>query len=452
MTSAFSKTRISRRIELLNIFERFFKDQSVGGIILLLCAIAALAFANIPQLNFIHDIWNQQIGIEIGSFNLRMTFGKWINDGLMTIFFFVVGLEIKREMSVGELSSAKKASLPIIAAFGGMIVPALLYTIFNYGSESQNGWGIPMATDIAFAIGVLSLLGKRVPVSLKVFLTALAIADDLGAIVVLAIFYPSHALHLDFLLFAAGIVALLFIFNQLNLNRPILYIIPGIFLWFFILNSGIHATISGVILAMTIPGKTRINEVRFYVRCKYLIDKFKKASNNEVMVLANPDQKEIIHSLHNNLKGINPLMNRFEHGLTKWVTFLIMPLFALSNAGVVFDSSMASSPIPPVATGIFFGLLFGKPIGIFFACFLASKLKIAQLPSGTNWIQLFSLGIIAGIGFTMSIFIDNLAFTDPKVIETGKAAILITSFLAALIGLIALHITTKSNINIKTIN
>jgi NhaA family Na+:H+ antiporter len=449
MTNAFSKPRVNRRIEIRNIFTSFFHNQSIGGIILLFCAITALAIANIPQLFFLKEIWNTNLGISLGPFKIEMSVLHWINDGLMTIFFFVVGLEIKREMFVGELSSLKQASLPIFAAIGGMIVPALIFTFFNIGIESQNGWGIPMATDIAFAIGILSLLGKRVPVSLKIFLTALAIVDDLGAIVVLALFYPTHTLQPELLIYAGGVILLLILFNRLNIHKALFYILPGLILWFLILGSGIHATIAGVLLAMTIPGKTSINEVRFFIRCKFLLDKFKAAGNHEVMVLANPEQQQIIHSMHNNLKGINPLMHRFEFSINPWVTFLIMPLFALANAGVELSGTFSTS-FSPLTKGIIAGLLIGKPLGIFIASWIACKLKIAQLPLGVEWNQVFSLGIIAGIGFTMSIFIDNLAFTSPELIETGKATILVASFLAAIFGLFAMYFTTKTNINKQT--
>lgn len=426
-----------------NFLNAFLHNESVGGILLMLCAVVALMSANIPQLNFLHQIWDTHLGITIGSFTLEMSLVHWINDALMAVFFFVVGLEIKREMMVGELSSLKQASLPIVAAVGGMVVPAIIYSVFNFSDpESASGWGIPMATDIAFALGVLSLLGKRAPLGLKVFLTALAIVDDLGAIIVLAIFYPTHALHFDMLLYAAAIVIFLYILNRNKVNNPLLYIIPGIFLWYFIFKSGIHATIAGVILALTIPSKTVINEVRFVVSIKYWLEKFKKVSNSEVEVLANPEQQHIIHQINKNVQNINPLMHKFESGLHPWVTFFIMPVFALANAGVVLDGGLLAFPMPSVATGIFFGLFLGKPLGIFLFSFAAVKSGIAELPSGTNWKQIFALGIIAGIGFTMSIFIDSLAFTDMDLINIGKAAILGTSLVAAVVGCLAVYVTS----------
>lgn len=437
------KGRVTMTLEARNFFNRFLHNESIGGILLLICAIISLVCANVPELNFLHDIWKQDAGISIGSFSLNMKIEHWINDGLMAIFFFVVGLEIKREMLVGELSSFKHAALPIFAAVGGMIVPALIYSLFNGGTPSANGWGIPMATDIAFAIGILSLLGNRVPVGLKVFLTALAIVDDLGAIIVLAIFYPTHALHFDMLLYAALVAGFLYLLNRNKVRGTLFYIIPGVVLWWLILQSGIHATIAGVILALTIPSKTLINEVRFSVRMKYLLQKFKDVSNSEIEVLANPHQQHIIHQMDNHIEEINPLMHKFESALHPWVTFAIMPIFALANSGVELSGGLMQDSIPPVAVGIFLGLSLGKPIGIFLFSLISVKLKFAELPSGTNWKQVFALGMIAGIGFTMSIFIDSLAFDDQNLVNIGKAAILGTSSIAAILGLLAVSLTCR---------
>ncbi|MBP3343245.1 MAG: Na+/H+ antiporter NhaA [Bacteroidales bacterium] len=437
------KGRVTMTLEARNFFNRFLHNESIGGILLLICAIISLVCANVPELNFLHDIWKQDAGISIGSFSLNMKIEHWINDGLMAIFFFVVGLEIKREMLVGELSSFKHAALPIFAAVGGMIVPALIYSLFNGGTPSANGWGIPMATDIAFAIGILSLLGNRVPVGLKVFLTALAIVDDLGAIIVLAIFYPTHALHFDMLLYAALVAGFLYLLNRNKVRGLLFYIVPGVVLWWLILQSGIHATIAGVILALTIPSKTLINEVRFSVRMKYLLQKFKDVSNSEIEVLANPHQQHIIHQMDNHIEEINPLMHKFESALHPWVTFAIMPIFALANSGVELSGGLMQDSIPPVAIGIFLGLFLGKPIGIFLFSLISVKLKFAELPSGTNWKQVFALGMIAGIGFTMSIFIDSLAFDDQNLVNIGKAAILGTSSIAAILGLLAVSLTCR---------
>ncbi len=437
---------ITSSIAARNFLAAFLHNEAIGGILLMICAVVALMCANIPQLGFLHELWDTNVGINIGSFSLEMSLELWINDFLMAIFFFVVGLEIKREMMVGELSSLKQASLPILAAVGGMVVPAIIYSVFNWSDpESASGWGIPMATDIAFALGVLSLLGKRVPLGLKVFLTALAIVDDLGAIIVLAVFYPTHALHFDMLVYAAVIVLLLLAFNRNRVNNPLMYVIPGIFLWYFIFQSGIHATIAGVILALTIPSKTVINEVRFSVSIKYWLEKFKQVSHSEVEVLANPEQQYILHQMERNVRNMSPLMHKFEAGLHPLVTFFIMPVFALANAGVAISGDLFTLPVPSVATGIFFGLLCGKPLGIFLFSLAAVKMRIAELPQGTNWKQIFALGIIAGIGFTMSIFIDGLAFSNENLINIGKAAILGTSLVAALAGCLAVYMTSPKD-------
>ena len=426
-----------------NFLNSFLHNESVGGIILMICAVIALMCANIPQLGFVHDLWHTHIGINIGTFSLEMSLEMWINDFLMAIFFFVVGLEIKREMMVGELSSFKQAALPILAAVGGMVVPAIIYAAFNYGNpESASGWGIPMATDIAFALGVLSLLGKRVPLGLKVFLTALAIVDDLGAIIVLAVFYPTHALHFDMLGYAAIVVLFLYALNISKVHNTLMYVIPGLFLWYFIYQSGIHATIAGVILALTIPSRTIINEVKFSAGMQYWLDKFRGVSHSEVKVLANPEQQHILYQISKNVNHMTPLMHKFEASLHPWVTFFIMPVFALANAGVVLTGDLFSWPVPAAATGIFFGLLCGKPLGIFLFSFLAVKFKVAELPNGTAWKQIFALGVIAGIGFTMSIFVDGLAFEDQNLINVGKAAVLGTSFVAAAVGCLAVCLTS----------
>ncbi|MBO7255941.1 MAG: Na+/H+ antiporter NhaA [Bacteroidales bacterium] len=430
---------------LKGAYHTFVHSKTTGGILLLICAAVAVMSANIPSMRGLYELWHMEVGFSFGEFSFKMPLEMWINDVLMTIFFFSVGLEIKRELLVGELSSPKKALLPIFAALGGMLVPAAIYAFINGGTPSANGWGIPMATDIAFAIGILSLLGNRCPLSLKVFLTALAIVDDIGAIIVLAVFYPSHALHLNYLIFAAVIILILLIINRSGVKSAAAYLIPGFFLFLCVFQSGIHATIAGVILAMTIPATTSINEVRFYVGTKSLLEKFKDAGNSEVQVLANSEQLDYIYRISQSVKTMNPLLHRLESKLHPWVNFFIMPVFALANAGVEINGEVISSGVvPPVMQGIFFGLLLGKPIGITLFSYIAVKLKLAQAPKGALWRQVFALGIVGGIGFTMSIFIDNLAFQDKMLIDEGKLAILVTSVCAAIIGLLALFLTTRA--------
>lgn len=422
----------------------FLESQTSGGLVLLICTVIALVVANVPALQHLQELWHIEAGISIGNFKIEMSVMHWINDALMAVFFFVVGLEIKREMLVGELSSVKKATLPIFAALGGMLVPAAIYAIFNHGTPTSNGWGIPMATDIAFAVGVISILGKRCPSALKIFLLALAIVDDLGAIIVLALFYPSHELNFVFMGLALVVFLILILFNKMKVNSPYVYMMFGLVLWYFVFRSGIHATIAGVLLAITIPSKTTINEVRFFVKVKHLLEKFKENGNSEVEVLANPKQMEVIHDINEEVDAINPLMHRFESALHPISHFLIIPLFALANAGVTLDGSILQmSPMPAVVPGIFFGLLLGKPIGITLFSYISVKTRLAELPGGVPWKQIFAIGMVAGIGFTMSIFVDNLAFSDPMYLNMGKAAILVTSFVSAICGMLAVLLTTK---------
>lgn len=422
----------------------FLESQTSGGLVLLICTVIALVVANVPALQHLQELWHIEAGISIGNFKIEMSVMHWINDALMAVFFFVVGLEIKREMLVGELSSVKKATLPIFAALGGMLVPAAIYAIFNHGTPTSNGWGIPMATDIAFAVGVISILGKRCPSALKIFLLALAIVDDLGAIIVLALFYPSHELNFVFMGLALVVFLILILFNKMKVNSPYVYMMFGLVLWYFVFRSGIHATIAGVLLAITIPSKTTINEVRFFVKVKHLLEKFKENGNSEVEVLANPKQMEVIHDINEEVDAINPLMHRFESALHPISHFLIIPLFALANAGVTLDGSILQmSPMPAVVPGIFFGLLLGKPIGITLFSYISVKTRLAELPGGVPWKQIFAIGMVAGIGFTMSIFVDNLAFSDPVYLNMGKATILVTSFVSAICGMLAVLLTTK---------
>ena len=398
------KMYVLRRRVLL---EKILHNSMTGGVLLLICAVVAVMAANVPALGWLHRFWDIRLGFSFGEFSFDMPVRQWVDDVLMAVFFFSVGLEIKRELLVGELSTMKKAMLPMFAALGGMVFPALIYTYFNAGTPSAAGWGIPMATDIAFAIGVLSLLGNRCPVGLKVLLVALAVVDDIGAIIVLAVFYPSHDIHLIYLMYAAVTVLALLALNRAGIRSLLFYLILGAVLFIFVFKSGVHATIAGVILAMTIPAKT---------------------SKDDIRAFTGPDSQ----------------LGKLETALHPWVNFLIMPIFALANAGVVIDpSSLGQGTMPAVIPGVFFGLLLGKPLGIFVFSWLAVKLGLAGKPEGTRWIQILALGVLGGIGFTMSIFIDNLAFTDPAMINAGKLAILATSFLAACLGIAALYLTTK---------
>ena len=381
-------------------FLEFLKSGSAGGIILIACLILSLIIANSPLGSGFEHLLSSEIGYSSESLELRYSVLLWINDGLMAIFFLLVGLEIKRELVEGELSSLRQAALPVFAAIGGMLAPAALYALFNNGTPTANGWGIPMATDIAFAIAVLSILGSRVPLSLKVFLTALAIVDDLGAILVIALFYSSE-LHLDYLLYAGGIFVLLIVFNLMGFKKLAFYLVPGVFMWYFIHHSGIHATIAGVLTALTLP--------------------------------TTPGAEE------------SPL-EKLEHGLTKPVNFFIMPIFALANTNIRFETDMVEGLTSNLGIGIILGLFIGKPLGITLISWLSVKLKISTLPSGVRWSQILGAGILAGIGFTMSIFIALLSFNDPVFQTEAKFSILIASLLAGLVGYIVLKWLGKKTV------
>lgn len=382
----------------LKIFSRFFHSSSAGGVILLICVALSLLIANSGWSDDFQSVLNTEFGFNSSAVHLRYTILLWINDGLMAVFFLLVGLEIKREIVEGELSSFRQASLPVLAAFGGVLVPALIYAVFNSTYEATaKGWGIPMATDIAFALGILSLLGNKVPTGLKIFLAALAIVDDLIAILVIALFYSS-ALDFLYLGYAGAVFLLLIVFNRSGVKNIFFYLVPGLFIWYFIHHSGIHATIAGVLTALTLP--------------------------------TNDDDTE------------SPL-EKLEHALTRPVNFIIMPVFAIANTNITFESGMAAGLLSNLGFGIVLGLFLGKPIGIFLMSWLSVKLKIAELPAETTWLHVLGLGLLGGIGFTMSIFIALLSFQNPDYQNEAKFAILIASVLAGVSGFLLLSLYNK---------
>lgn len=385
------------RLINLKAFRDFFKSTSAGGIILLICVAVSLFIANSSFAQQFESMLNSEVGFSTASVHLRYPVILWINDGMMAIFFLLVGLEIKREIVEGELSSVRQAALPVLAAIGGVAVPALIYASFNSEGLTSGGWGIPMATDIAFALGILSLLGNRVPTGLKIFLAALAIVDDLMAILVIAIFYSAE-LHLNYLLYAGGIMALLIGFNRFGIKNILFYIILGLVMWYLIHHSGIHATIAGVLTALTLP--TTADDVE------------------------------------------SPL-EKLEHFLTKPVNFLIMPIFAIANTNITFEGGMVEGLVSNLGFGIVLGLFLGKPVGIFVMSWLSVKLKIAELPAETNWMHVLGLGLLGGIGFTMSIFIALLSFDDPALQTEAKFAVLIASLLSGVLGYALLNSYSK---------
>jgi NhaA family Na+:H+ antiporter len=381
-------------MNLTKYFKKFFSSNQASGIILIFCVAVSLLIANSSAAESFQAFLDKETGTDI--FHLQYPVSIWINDGLMAVFFLLVGLEIKREMIEGELSSFKNASLPIFAAMGGMLVPAIIYATLNYGTTYSNGWGIPMATDIAFSLAIISLLGNKIPNSIKIFLAALAIVDDLGAILVIAIFYTDQ-IHWIYLLLSLGVTALLFLLNFLKVTKIIFYLIPGLFLWYFLHHSGIHATIAGVLLAFSIP--TNVSDVE-----------------------------------------ISPL-EKLEHSLHFPVSFLIMPIFALANTNITFTNEMISGVTSTLGIGIILGLVAGKLLGINLFSLLAIKFKLSSLPHNSSWKQMIGVGLLAGIGFTMSIFIALLSFKNEIEIQNeAKFAILIASFIAAISGYLVLHL------------
>lgn len=387
--------------KLLNVqaFKDFFRSGQIGGVILLVCVVVSLFIANSSYASAFSALLATDLGFTFGTQIYTFTVSAWVNDALMAVFFLLVGLEIKREMLEGELSSIKKASLPVIAALGGMLVPAFIYFLFNKGQSTASGWGIPMATDIAFALAIISMLGKSVPTSLKVFLAALAIVDDLGAILVIAVFYTNQV-HFEYLLMAGGVLALLLVFNFFNIKQLYFYLVPGIFLWYFIHHSGIHATIAGVLLALTIP---------------------------------------------TNKTNIESPLEKLEHLLNGPVNYFIMPVFALANTNITFQKEMIQGLVSPLGLGIIVGLFVGKTVGVTLFSWLGVKLKLGSLPTRSGWKHIIGLGMLAGIGFTMSIFISLLSFSDELHITEAKFAVLCASVISGLVGFIFLKSIRKKS-------
>ncbi|HSL45087.1 MAG TPA: Na+/H+ antiporter NhaA [Anaerolineales bacterium] len=385
--------------KLTELFTEFFESEKSSGIVLILCTITAIAIANSPLGERYIDFWHIKLGFETSGIALNQTLEHWINDGLMAIFFLLIGLEIEREIYIGELSDLKSASLPIVAAIGGMAIPAFLYFLVNRGTGTMDGIGIPMATDIAFALGVLALVGRRIPASLKVFLTALAIIDDLGAILIIAIFYVGD-FSFVYLMLALAVYGGLLLLNRLGVRALPFYLIPGVVMWYFMLQSGVHATVAGVLLAFALPFG---------------------------------DGSETSPSY------------RLQHVLHKPVAFGIMPVFALANTGIPLSGRWFESLLTPSSLGVFAGLVIGKPLGIFLAAFLAVKARLSQLPGEMTWKHIIGAGFLGGIGFTMSIFITLLAFSDAELVQATKISILLSSLVAGLAGFFVLRRQTPDS-------
>ena len=438
----------STLVQLFRPLDRFIKAESTTGILLFVSAILAIVWANSSWADSYHHLWETPLSISFGEYGINKSLHHWINDGVMAMFFFVVGLELKREIMAGELSEPRNALLPLMAAVGGMVVPAAIYLIFNFGKSGVDGWGIPMATDIAFALGILSLLGKRVPVSLKVFLTALAIADDLGAVLVIAFFYTSD---ISFSSLGAGLLFLVILWggNYLGVRNTLFYGLVGIGgVWLAFLMSGVHATIAGVLAAMAIPARTKIDEIRFVDSLRSLMQRFSNIPPNNVTLLE-PEQHEVVHKINRlTLEAVTPLQ-RLEHALHPWVAFIVMPLFAFSNSGITLGGDVLSSGIVDnVGIGIILGLVIGKFVGIVGMTWLMTRLRLAELPAELSWSHICGAGLLAGIGFTMSLFVANLAFENPDLIARAKIGIFAGSIISGVAGYFYLKAVLKKGAEI----
>ena len=417
--------------------QRFMHEEASSGIVLFVAAVVALIWANSPWYHVYHELLETHITIGFGRWAIDETLHHWVDDGLMAVFFFVVGLEIKRAVIVGELSSVRRAALPIFAALGGMIVPALIYVAFNAEGEASRGWGVPMATDIAFSLGVLSLLRTRAPLPLKVFLAAFAIIDDIGAVIVIAVFYTGEIAWGN-LGIGAIFLAVLVIVGRLGIRHPLVYAMLGVAVWLAFLYSGVHATVAGVLVAATIPIRVRVDPAGFLARGRDLLLVFDRSGEYGHEDETSSEQRAILKELEDTAQEMQSPLQRFENALHPWVAFVIMPLFALSNAGVKLEGDFFAALTHPVTIGIVLGLVIGKQVGVTLFSWAAVRSGIAALPYGVTWLQFYGVALLGGIGFTMSLFITNLAFTSDVLSTEAKIGILLGSAISGVIGYLVL--------------
>jgi NhaA family Na+:H+ antiporter len=426
---------------LIKPFALFAKQASAGGIVLLACAVVALLWANSPLSEYYFRLWSIPVEVRFGNLvDIDKPLLLWINDGLMAVFFFLVGMEIKRELLVGELRSPRKAMLPMAAAVGGMVVPALIYASLNWGTPEIRGWGVPMATDIAFALGALALLGTRAPLALKVFLTALAIVDDLGAVLVIALFYTEN-LKVNALLYSLLFWGAMIAMNRLGVRSGLAYFLMSVGMWYFMLKSGVHATVAGVLGAFAIPVRSRIDPELFIVRVREYLNQFDQPITERTIILS-PEQQSAVEAIEREALRVQSPLQRLEHRLHYFVAFFVMPIFALANAGVALGGEGGLNWTSRVIWGVALGLLIGKPLGIALFSWLAVRLGLAQLPQGINFVHIVGVGFLGGIGFTMALFIAGLAFRGDE-LNYAKLGILAGSALAGAIGFMMLRIWTK---------
>jgi NhaA family Na+:H+ antiporter len=432
---------------ILNPFERFLRKTTAGGIVLAVVAISALILANSPVGTHIDSLWEQSVRIGVADWTLELRLREWVNEGLMTLFFLLVGLELKRELIVGELASFKDAALPVVAALGGMIVPALIYLVINHGGPAVSGWGIPMATDIAFSVGILVVLSSRIPSAVIIFLTALAIADDLGAVLVIAVFYTAQ-ISLPALVCAAFVFLILLVLNRGGIRHPLPYAFLGVALWLAFLKSGVHPTIAGVLLSCSIPAKSTFAPPQFAKRIDQLQSELLEGAADPYgceHALGCPHMIAIAENLERASRAVQSPLQRMENTLSPWVTFVVLPVFAFSNMTVGFAELPSAALSNSVTLGILLGLIPGKLIGIFLFTWIAMRLGLGRLPKAMNTKHLAAIGCLAGIGFTMSIFISNLAFTQRSMIDEAKVGILAASMISGLIGSAWLYFGEKSS-------
>ncbi|MCB0615982.1 MAG: Na+/H+ antiporter NhaA [Phaeodactylibacter sp.] len=414
-------------------FRQFIRQEASSGILLIICTVIALAWANSPLSGFYFSLWETPVSVTIGTSSFSKPLLLWVNDGLMAIFFFSIGLEIKREVIDGELSSFRKAALPMVAALGGMLVPAGLFFLLHRGNEGIESWGIPMATDIAFSLGILSLLGSRAPLSLKVFLTAFAIVDDIGAVLVIALFY-AHEVDWNALAISASLLAFLFICNFLfSIKRNWVYIIVGAGVWYYVFKSGIHPTIAGVLVAFTVPATNNIRLKHFTQSIRDFLDDFRIEKAKEGGPFLPQKELDTLAGLKSNVRAVQPPLQRMEYLLNDFVAYFVMPLFALANAGVMLRGGLEVA-YQPLFLHIAVALLVGKIVGIVVFSWVAVRLRVAGLPTGANWTQMAGLGFLGGIGFTMALFIANLALEDGALLAQAKLGILAGSLVAGTVG------------------
>jgi NhaA family Na+:H+ antiporter len=427
---------------LIRPFAEFFRLEASGGILLLLAAAAALVMANSPFGPGYFQFWSTPVTVGGGSLSLTKPFILWVNDGLMALFFFVVGLEIKREIRIGELSSIRKAAIPMAAALGGMLVPALLYLVFNHEGSTSRGWGIPMATDIAFALGILALVGRGAPLGLKVFLTAVAIIDDIGAVLVIALFYTSQ-LSLTALALGGGVLVFLALLNRFGVRSPLPYAILGILLWLAVLKSGVHATVAGVVLAFFIPCRRAIDERSFLEKARSMLSLF-EAGGKANGSMPTGTQQDAIQSLEVLARAAESPLIRLEERLHPWVAFFVIPVFAFANAGVTVEAGMDGLLSDSVMLGVSLGLFVGKPVGVLAFAWMAARMGIGELPKGVRWIHIAGAAALCGVGFTMSLFIGGLAFELPQNLAHAKVGILVGSALSAVLGTLLIRYGQRS--------